>query len=306
MTVLGRMGAALFAVWLGVTLTFAALRVLPGDAVEARLLQSGASREAIDQRRTELGLNDSYWTQYARFMLRLLQGDMGHSLLSGQSVSEMISQRLLPTIMLASGALLVAVMGGLLLGVLSALDLPYQVSSLADLIVNTSLSVPIYWTGTLLIFVFSAQLHILPSGGGARPSQLVLPVALLGFHTSGSIARVVHQRISEIKTAPYVLVARSKGLSEFQILLRHILRAGLIPVVATIGLQAGYLLSGTVITESLFVRPGIGRLLLDATFQQDYPVVQGIVMVSIVIYVLVNTVTDFVYAAVDPRLSSQA
>lgn len=287
--------------WLAATLAFFALRILPGDAVTAQLAQSGASQAVIEQRRAEQGLTAPLWAQYGQYLGGLLRGDLGVSLLSGQPVSEMIAQQVIPTLQLGGLALVTAAALGLILGSFGALDVGWGVSFAARLIINLSLSTPLFWTGTAAIFIFSVWLDVLPSSGGARLSQLVLPVAVLGFHTAGAIARVAGSSVRAVRGADFVRTARAKGLPELLITLRHILRVGLIPVIAVVALQAGFLLGGTVITESLFVRPGIGRLLLDSTLRQDYPVVQGIVLLSAFSYTLLNLTADVLSRLIDPR-----
>lgn len=298
-----RIASTLAVIWLAATLAFFALRVLPGDAIEAQLVQSGVSQDVIEQRRAEQGLADSVWVQYARFLSNVIRGDFGRSLISGQPVSELILQHLAPTVVLASSALMVAMGLGLVLGISGALELSLGLSGVARAVMSLSLSAPIYWTGTAAIYIFSVQLGMLPSAGAGRLSQLILPVAVLGFHTAGAIARVVQASVRETLDAGFVRVARAKGLPERIVVWRHVLRASLLPVVTVVALQAGFLLSGTVITESLFVRPGIGRLLLDATIRQDYPVVQGVVIFAAVVYTLLNTLADAIYRIVDPRVA---
>ncbi len=289
----------LLVVWLATTLAFFGLRMLPGDAIEAQLARNGAGEVFIEQRRAELGLTDSLSVQYIRFMSGMLQGDLGQSLGSGQPVTRMILQQLQPTASLAFGALIVAVALGLTLGIGGALSLPYGIPFIARSIVNMAFSIPIYWTGTIVVFVFAVQL----GSGNNDLSRLIAPIAVLGFHTSGSIARIVQANIRDTLDAEFIWTARAKGLRERHVVWRHILRVGLLPVITVIALQAGFLLSGTVITESLFVRPGIGKLLLDSTLRQDYPVVQGIVVIAAIIYTLVNTIADLTYSMLDPRVS---
>lgn len=277
--------------WLAATLAFFALRVLPGDAVQTQLQESGASVEVIAQRRAALGLDDPLSAQYRRFLAGLLRGDLGVSLLDGQPVTQIIAQQLLPTATLAICALAVAAAAGVTLGTLAALDR----WRFARLILDLSLSVPLYWTGTLAIYLFSVQLDWLPTNG------LVLPVAVLGFHTAGAVGQVVRADVRDTLSLDFVRTARAKGLSETRVIVHHVLRAGLLPVITVIALQAGFLLGGVVITESLFVRPGIGRVLLNATLRQDYPVVQGIVVLGALVYTLLNSAADLCYHLLDPR-----
>jgi peptide/nickel transport system permease protein len=298
-----RIASTVLVVWLAATLAFFALRILPGDAIQAQLAQSGASESDIEQRRAEEGLTDPVWIQYVHFLLKALRGDFGFSLLSGQSVTELIAQNLVPTVTLALAAATVATVIGVILGTVGGLSLP-AVSLFARTIVSLSLSVPIYWTGTLAIIIFAAQLGLLPSAGAGRPSQLILPVAVLGFHTAGAIARVVQANVRQTLNAEFITVARAKGLPENYIIVQHVLRVSLPSVVTVVALQVGFLLSGTVIIESLFVRPGLGRLLLNATLQQDYPVVQGVVVLPAAIYTIVNMGADAIFRILDPRVAA--
>lgn len=289
--------------WLAATIAFFALRILPGDAIEAQLTQSGAGAETIALRRAELGLDAPLWVQYGQYLSGLLRGDLGYSLLSGQPVSEMIAQQLAPTASLALLALGWAVGLGLLLGSMGAVKIGGGLSTGARLLINLALSTPLFWTGSAAILIFSVWLDLLPSAGGGRWSQLVLPVGVLGFHTAGSIGRVTQVGIRTLYGADFVRTARAKGVSEIAIIAWHILPAAVPPLIAVIALQAGFLLGGTVITESMFVRPGIGRLLLDSTLRQDYPVVQGIVLLAALSYTLLNAAADFAQGLADPRLS---
>jgi len=298
-----RLVSLLIVLWLTATMAFFALRVLPGDAIEAQLIQTGASSAIIEQRRSQQGLNDPMLLQYGRYLIKLIQGDLGYSLARGESVSEMIRARLIPTVTLGLAAIIVASVWGLLMGIVTAIATSNRLSLVCDVLINLSLSTPIYWTGTLAILFFSAQLRLLPAVGAGSLSQLILPASVLGFHSAGAIAGVVKANIREVMVADFVRTARAKGLPEYLIIRRHILRIGLLPTVSVITIQLGFLLSGTVITESLFVRPGIGQLLWEGTRQQDYPVVQGIVVLTAIIYTVLNILADLVYQYIDPRIA---
>ncbi len=302
MRLLQRIAGMLMTLWLAATLAFFALHVLPGDALSAQLAMGGVSPGIIAERRAALGLSDPIPAQYVRFLADALQGDLGNSLLSYEPVTAMIARDTPPTLNLAASALIVATLWGLLLGISGALNIQSGLSRIARIVTSVSLSTPIYWTGTLAIYFFTVQIGLLPSAGAGRLSQLILPVAVLGFHTSGAIARVTEMNIREVLDAGFVRTARSKGLTERVIIWRHVLRAALLPIVSIIALQAGFLLSGTVIVEMLFVRPGLGRLLLNATLQQDYPVVQGVVILTAFIYTLINGLADFLHSLIDPRI----
>ncbi len=297
-----RLLSTLGVIWLAATLAFFALRVLPGDAIESQLIDSGAPAADLQQQRELYGLTGSLPLQYSRYLAGLLRGDLGLSLLGGEPVSEMIGQQLPATLALTLPSLALALMLGLLFGTLGALDIGFGVSTAARLITGLSLSTPIYWTGTLAIYVVTVLLR-LPSGQSAL-DQLILPVAVLGFAASGAIARVTEAGVGALFAADFVRTARAKGLSERVILSRHVLRAALLPVITVTALQAGFLISGAVITETLFLRPGLGRLLLQSTLRQDYPVVQGIVVLSAVAYTLFNAAADGLYRLADPRVSS--
>ncbi len=287
-------GQTLAILWLAATLAFFALRILPGDALQEQLQEGGASAEVVAERRAALHLDDPVIVQYGRFLTGLLRGDLGVSLLDGRPVTEIVAEQFAPTLTLALAALVVAVIGGVGLGALAALDL--HGSWAARLLLDLSLSMPLYWTGTLAIYLFAVRLDWLPITG------LLLPAAVLGFHTAGAVGQVVRANVSETLMLDFVRTARAKGLRESRVILRHVLRASLLPAVTVIALQAGFLLGGVVITESLFVRPGIGRVLLNATLQQDYPVVQGVVVLGAVVYTLLNAAADLCYRLLDPRV----
>lgn len=286
------------------TISFFALRLLPGDAVTAQLEQSGASEEDIRFRQVVLGLDKPPSEQYLQFLADLVEGDLGVSLLTGLPVSETILQRLPPTLSLVIPALVIAAVLGIVLGAAESLYDGQLLGKLASWAITLALSVPIAWTATLLIYVFTVQFNMLPSAGDGRVSQLILPVSVLGFHSAGAIARVFAAQVHEMVYAHHVRTARSKGLRERTVVAQHILRPALIPVLTMISLQAGYLFGGTVMTESLFVRPGLGRLLFDSVLQQDYPVVQGIVILSAALYMLMNVAAEFMTCWLDPRINA--
>ena len=285
--------------WLAATLAFFALRLLPGDAITAQLVDSGASAAQIESRRAALGLDAPLFTQYTDWLVGVVSGDLGVSMLDGQPVNEIVARQVAPTISLALAALLVAILGGMTLGCAAGLG-----SSSARFALNIALSAPIYWTGTLAIWVFALLLDWLPSSGDSGLTGLILPSAVLGFHTAGAIGRVIAAGVAETVNADFVFTARSKGLPEGLIVWRHILRASLLPAVSVIALQAGFLLGGVVITETLFNRPGIGRVLLDAVMRQDYPVVQGIVVWTAAVYIIVNAAADVITRQLDPRVAA--
>lgn len=285
------------------TLTFVLLRLLPGDAIGAVLLDSGASADMIDQRRAALGLSAPVGEQYLRTLGGLLTGDLGVSLLDGQPVAAKLIAQLVPTLTLALAALIVAIAIG---GVLGTAAVDRRWSRLAEAAIALLTSLPIYWTGTALLVLFSVQLNWLPSSGAGRLDQLILPALTLGGSAAGAIARVLAAELRREAAQTYLITAAAKGLPPRRIFWAHRLRPVLPAVLTTIGLQAGYLLGGAVITEALFTRPGLGRLLLDAVLRQDYPVVQGVVLWAAIAFAAVQGVTVGVIALIDPRLRGDA
>lgn len=301
---LRRFSEALLVVWLAVSLAFVALRLAPGDAVDATLALSGVPQAEIETRRAELGLNDPLWKQYVDYWAGLARADLGESLITGRPVSTMIRENLGLTAALASSALLVGVTLGLILGLLVGLA-PWRLLRWgAEGIASLALSTPVYWTATLAIYFFTIVLSVLPGVGGRGPLYLILPAGVLGFHTAGSIAQVTASSIREAAVQDFVRTARSKGLPEADVI-DHILRVALLPVAAVVALQLGFLLGGTVITETIFVRQGLGRVLLTAVSDRDYPVIQGLVVLSAVVYSLISALADLVYGLLDPRVRAE-
>lgn len=286
--------------WLAVTLVFLLLRAIPGDAITAQLTRVGVSEAEIATIRAEMGLDADVLTQYARYMSGLLRGDLGVSLTSTLPVTDVIAPRLIPTLTLALSTLVVASVLGISLGLMASLDT--RTSRIARGIINLSLSLPIYWTGTLAIIVFVGMLNWSPAFGTGGLKRLILPVAVLSFHVMAPIALATSANLHTLRHSTFARTARAKGLRERLVLWRHVVRPGLAPVLSVIALQAGFLLSGTVITESLFVRSGLGGLLLQSTIDRDFPVVQGIVILAAVFYLLATLLADAFARLLDPRL----
>jgi peptide/nickel transport system permease protein len=283
--------------WLAATAAFFLLRVVPGNALEAQLAQGGASTAQIAAEINAQGLNDSVLTQYIRYMGDLLRGDLGFSYITTLPVKEMIAPRLWPTVELAIAALSIALISGLIFGVVAA---GRGFAALgAQTIISLGLSTPIYWTGTLAIALFTG----LPASGTGGGRFLILPAGTLAFHIMAPIAQVTAATVRDLQAAPFVRTAHSKGLSPRTVWQRHILRVALPSILPVVGLQSGFVLGGTIIIESVFVRSGIGQLMLDSTVQQDYPVVQGLVILGAATYLLITTLSDLCARWFDPRLS---
>ncbi len=296
-----RVVLSIFILWFVLTITFFILRILPGDAISAQLAIAGATSSEIEERRQDLGLNSSLPSQYIDYLVRLIHGDMGQSLVTGLPVSQMIVQQLPKTAELATGALFISCILGLSLGMLATLSNQRLLVSLCNLLITVAIATPIYWTGTLLIALVVVELKVLPLIG-SEFAGLILPIGLLGFHISGAIARMTKINIGEIIHSDYIRTAHSKGLPSRLIFRRHVLRNALIPIISIIALQTGFLFSGTVITETLFSRAGLGNLLLTATRNQDYPLVQGLVIFSAFIYICANLIGEALQKLIDPRV----
>lgn len=299
---LRRFLSMLLVLWGVVTLTFFAIRLLPGDPATVIISQGGGSAKDIAQLRERLGLDEPLPVQYGRFLGRLVQGDLGTSLVSHRPVSDAIAEQLPHTLALATSATLLSVVLGVSMGVLAATHQGTWVDQLCITLAVLGVSLPILLSGLLLILLFSLVLGWLPATGQGSWRHLVMPALVLSMASLGTIARLVRTQMLEVLPQDYVSVARAKGVSERAILWRHALRNALIPVITIIGLQFGALLGGTVVTESLFSRRGLGRLVVDAISWKDYPLVQGVVILVAAIYVIVNFLVDISYGLLDPRI----
>jgi len=299
---LRRFLSMLLVLWGVVTLTFFAIRLLPGDPATVIISQGGGSAKDIAQLRERLGLDEPLPVQYGRFLGRLVQGDLGTSLVSHRPVSDAIAEQLPHTLALATSATLLSVVLGVSMGVLAATHQGTWVDQLCITLAILGVSLPILLSGLLLILLFSLVLGWLPATGQGSWRHLVMPALVLSMASLGTIARLVRTQMLEVLPQDYVSVARAKGVSERAILWRHALRNALIPVITIIGLQFGALLGGTVVTESLFSRRGLGRLVVDAISWKDYPLVQGVVILGAAIYVIVNFLVDISYGLLDPRI----
>ncbi len=300
--VIRRMVTALVVLWGVATVVFLLLRVLPGDPAEAILAGSGASQAEIAQIRQQIGLNDPLPVQYGRYLFNTLRGDLGRSLFSNRPVAMTIAEQLPATLQLAAAALLVAVSVGFSLGILAALRADTWIDQIAVGVAVLGVSVPVFWSGLLLIQVFSVGLHWLPATGAGSWRHLVMPAVVLGLVGAGPIARLMRASLLTVLRADYIIMARAKGLPGAAVIGRHALRNAVIPTVTLIGLQAGFLLGGTVITEAVFARPGLGRLVVEAILWKDLPLVQGVVLLIAATYVVINLVVDLASLAIDPRL----
>jgi ABC-type dipeptide/oligopeptide/nickel transport system permease component len=299
---LRRVLSMILVLWGVVTLTFFAIRLLPGDPATLLISQGGGSAEDIADLREQLGLDDPLPVQYLRFLGGLVRGDLGMSLVSHRPVTDAISEQLPHTLALATTATLLSVIIGISLGILAATHQGTWVDQLCIALSVLGVSVPILMSGLLFILLFSLVLGWLPATGQGSWRHLVMPSLVLSLASTGTIARLVRTQMLEVLPEDYITVARAKGVLERVILWRHALRNALIPVITVIGLQFGSLLGGAVVTESLFSRRGLGRLVVDAILWKDYPLIQGVVILGAAIYVGVNFIVDMSYGLLDPRI----
>jgi ABC-type dipeptide/oligopeptide/nickel transport system permease component len=289
------------ALWLVLTMVFLLIHIVPGDPVE-QMLGEGANLGQIVELRHSLGLDQPLWVQYGHYLGQILRGDLGQSFKFQAPVRRVIFERYPATLQLAFLALLVCAGIAIPAGVWAA----YRRGSSADRAVGVfsllGLAVPNFALGPLLIVLFSIQLGWLPVSGRGGPLNYILPAATLGAALAAILTRMVRGAMLEELSSDYVRTARAKGLSTSVVLVRHALRNALIPIITILGLQFGTLLAGTIVTETIFSWPGIGRLTVQAILSRDYPLLQGCILVIALSYVLVNLLTDVFYALIDPRV----
>lgn len=310
-------------VLLGVSLlTFLLIHATPGDPVLV-MLGTDATPDELERLRHLLGLDQPLPVQYAQYVGRLLTGQMGDSIIQHQPVASLISQRFPATVELTVAAMIIAIIVGLVTGLISALK-PYSLFDVvAMLFALSGVAMPVFWLGMLAILLFSLQLGWLPSFGRGAPlveasatwvrhgdpsdlvdslKHLTLPALTLAAFSTALISRLVRSSVLEVLGQDYVRTARAKGLAGHTIVQRHSLPNAMIPVITVIGLQVGALLGGAIIAENIFAWPGIGRLLIQAIGQRDYPLVQGIVLLAALVVSIINLIVDLLYGVFNPRV----
>jgi ABC-type dipeptide/oligopeptide/nickel transport system permease component len=289
-------------VLLGVaTLVFSLIHLVPGDPVQA-MLGDSASPQDIAELRTRLGLDRPLYVQYGAFLKGVLSGNLGTSLRTNQQVTTAIAERMPATFELAFAAMLAAMLFAIPLGIIAAVRAGTRVDYAATTLALLGISVPNFWLGPLLAIVFSIMLGWLPVSGRGTAAHLVLPAITLGAPLAAVLARMTRASVIEELRELYVLAARARGVSRTRAVLRHAFRNSLIPIVTVLGLQFGAVLTGAVITETIFAWPGVGRLLIQSISFRDYPLVQGCILLIAVTYVGMNLLTDLVYGLLDPRI----
>ena len=303
LTYVGRRILAVVPILFGVTLAvFSMLFLVPGDPVKIMLAEFVTTPDQIAQMRAQLHLDEPVLKQYGRFVGSALRGDLGVSIRSRRPVAAEITENIGSTGQLALASMLVAIGLGVPLGLLAALGRNSWLDVAAMVVALLGVAMPSFWLGFLLIFVFSLHLGWLPATGGGDLLHLVMPAVALGMIAAAIIARLTRSSMLEVLGQDYVRTARAKGLGSASVIVRHALRNALIPVVTVFGLQFGNLLAGAVIVETVFSRPGLGRLIVGGILAKDFPLVQGTVLFVAAAYVLINVVVDVAYAYVDPRI----
>ncbi|ULT59782.1 ABC transporter permease [Neobacillus drentensis] len=283
-------------------LVFCIIYLLPGDPVLSMLDPSAATPEMIANLRKELGLDQPFYIQFLNYFIGVLHGNFGQSIVNSDQVLPKILEHFPATIALTFTSAIISVVIGVTFGVLSAIYRNKWMDIVVRLIGLFGISMPTFWSGILLILIFSNFLNWFPAMGSDGWKTLVLPSLSLGFVGAGLIIRMVRNSMLEVINEQFIVTLRAKGLSERAVMYRHALRNALIPAITIIGLNIGELMAGTVVIETVFSRQGIGRIVADAIMAKDIPVIQGVVFFSAIVYVIVNLLVDLSYSLIDPRV----
>ena len=282
-------------------IVFVSARLIPGDP--ARTIAGMEADEAtVELVRQELGLDRPLFEQYAVFMSGLVRGNLGESYYFGTPVMQEVVRRFPATLMLALAGLVISVVIGMGLGMVSAVNRGSKLDRGTLVFAIAGISMPSFWLALVLIIVFAVNLRWLPAGGYGSWQHLVLPAFTLGLFGAGTIARLTRSSVLEVLRQDYVRTARSKGVAELSIILKHTLRNAMIPVITVLGLQLGAFLSRAVVTETVFGWPGVARLTVTAVLDRDFPLIQGTVLWLALVFILTNLVVDLVYSLIDPRI----
>jgi ABC-type dipeptide/oligopeptide/nickel transport system permease component len=287
-----------------ITLVFALIHMIPGDPVES-WRGPNLTEKDLDEIRASLNLDKPIYEQYLLYLNKLIHLDLGISLVSGQTVNSEIRNRFVTTIKLTIGGIGFALLIGPILGIISALYprrfIDYVTSGIAIL----GFSIPDFWLGMILMLVFAERLHWLPSLGIGSLRHWILPSITLGLAVVGMLARMMRAFMLEVLNEPYITTARAKGIPERLVLIRHALKNAMIPMVTIIGLRAGYMLAGAMVTETVFSIPGLGRLMVSSVLNKDFPMVQGAVLVTALAFIFLNLFVDIIYTVIDPKVRLQ-
>jgi ABC-type dipeptide/oligopeptide/nickel transport system permease component len=280
------------------------MELIPGDPV-ALMLGDAATKETIAKFREHLGLDRPLVVRYLRYLGQIVRGDLGRSIQQNRPVVDELRDAWPATLQLTAVALVLAALVGVATGIVSAVWPNSLFDSLSRLSSLFGLSMPVFWTGLVLIVVFAFWLPLLPVGGVGSPAHLVLPAVTLALPSIAMIARMTRSSVLEVLREDYVRTARAKGVGERFVVAKHALRNAAIPILTLVGLQAGQLMGGAVLTETVFAWPGLGRLMVKAIFARDYVLLQGAVLIFAMAFVVINLIVDLSYGALDPRVSRQ-
>lgn len=301
--VIGRIGSGILVLWAAVTLSFISIQLAPGDIVSLLIGEQIRTPEVEAAIRAEWGLDQSLFEQYLAYLSKLLHGDLGRSYILQTDISGLVASQILPTLKLTAAALVVAIVFAVASAILTAgKRIPRSIAGGLEL---TLISTPSFWLGILLLYVFSFTLKIFPVSGDRNLSALVLPALSLGLSLGAVLGQVLREGLERALEEPFALTVRSWGTSDFVLRLRHGLRHAALPAVTLAGWLVGNLLSGAVITEAVFGRPGLGRITVDAVLAHDMPVVLAVAILSALIYVAMSTLVDILYLMLDPRLRDE-
>jgi ABC-type dipeptide/oligopeptide/nickel transport system permease component len=280
---------------------FLLLYVAPGDPVQ-EMVGERADQATIDRLRRELKLDQPLYVQFGHYAAGVLRGDLGRSYITNRPITRDVAERFPKTLLLAATAMAIASVSGIALGVVSARNPGGLADRMALGLAYLGISFPVYWVGLLLILLFAVTLRWLPPSGYGGIQYLILPALALGSRSIAFLARVTRSAMLEVLGGDFVRTARAKGLAERAVVVKHGLRNALIPVVTVLGLDFGYYLTGSILTETIFSWPGLGRYVVNAIGRRDLPAIQGSVLFLSAVFVLVNLLTDLAYAKVDPRV----
>jgi peptide/nickel transport system permease protein len=304
--IIGRLWSSLLSIIGSVVLVFCVMYLLPGDPVLSMIDPTNSTPEMIDNLRKQLGLDQPVYIQFLEYFKGIFVGEFGHSYITGEAVLPKVLAHLPATLLLTLASALFSIVVGVTLGVLSAVYQNKWIDVIARFVALFGISMPTFWSGILLILIFSVSLGWLPAMGSDGLSTLILPALSLGFIGAGLIIRMVRSSMIDVVNEQFIVTLRAKGLSEKVVMYRHALRNALIPAITIIGLNMAELMAGTVVIETVFSRQGLGRIIADAIMAKDFPVIQGAVLLSAVIYVLINLLVDLSYSVIDPRVRRAA
>jgi len=289
-------------------LVFIMIRLIPGDPART-IAGIMASEEDVERIRIQLGLKEPIHIQFIKWISNILKGDLGISIRTNRPVTLEIFSRLPNTIELTIVGLFIAIIIGIPIGIIAAIKRGELSDTLLSIFALSGVSIPVFWMGLVLIYVFSLSLGILPVGERGGPlwtieglSHIILPSITIAAPSAGVFARITRSSMIEVLEQEYIRTAKAKGLKMNIIIFRHCIRNVLVQLITIIGMQFGYLLGGAIVTETVFAWPGIGRLLVDAIISRDYPLVQGIVLVYSILFISINLFIDLIYGIIDPRI----